>query len=214
MRDTNSNNTLTTTIAVSTLAVALLAPLGATGCDKKEDSEPAKATKVRANKPAPVDVSAIRSAVPKALAGRLDFEPAELPEENVSAIVPKGWTPSRVIPGRYRPTKDANLGFMTSYKVGSNCDGACEPKEWKSIANKVEFDRLLSKGGFKAVKDEALTNGRLVVARGSSTTVVAAAWWKKGANRYYFCRASLDKPADTAVAAFEQACRNTKITTW
>ncbi len=197
------------TIAAVGLAAALLIAAGTAGCHKEKDGEPAKATKTIA-----VDLSPIRSVIPTDLAGRLDFETRKAAKDNMVAVVPKGWEPSKVIPDRYRPTKESKLGFMTSFGVGSNCDGSCEPKDWKAVTDKVEFSRLTTGKQFKVVKDEALDGGRVVIARGSTSTYIAVAWWKQGASRYYFCRATLDSPADSATSAFEQACRNTHITSW
>lgn len=199
-----------TTIHCKTLILALTLTLGAAaGCKKKDDSgEESTAAKAVAAKP--IDVGAINSAVPSTVPG-LSFTTATLTDDNIEAVVPAGWEGSKVIPGRYRPAQGSDLGFFTDYAVGSNCDGACQPKEWKPVVDKVEFGRL---GDATIVKDEPLPNGRIVIAKSDDRTEVIAAWWKEGASHYAFCRATLDGKTADAVDAFEQACRATRVTNW
>jgi len=198
-----------TTNHSKTLILALTLALGAAaGCKKKDDSkEEASAAKAVAAQPA-VDLGAINSAVPASVAG-LSFTTATI--DDLEAVVPAGWESSKGIPGRYRPADNSGLGFFTDYAVGSNCDGACQPKEWKPIVDEVEFDQL---DGATIVKDEALPNGRIVIAKTDDRTEVIAAWWKKGASHYSFCRATLDGKTAAAVDAFEKACRATRVTNW
>ncbi len=199
-----------TTNHSKTLILALTLTLGAAaGCKNKDDGGE-KATAAKAVAAAPVNVGAINSAVPASVPG-LSFTTATLADDGIEAVVPAGWEDSKVIPGRYKPADNSDLGFFTAYAVGSNCDGACQPKEWKPIVNKVEFGRL---GDATIVKDETLPNGRIVIAKSDDRTEVIAAWWKQGASHYAFCRATLDGKTADAVDAFEKACRATRVTNW
>src|SRR5690606_5196758 len=110
------------------------------------------------------------------------------------------------MPGRYKPTQEADLGFMTSYTVGSNCDGSCEPKDWAAVAAK-DFEQFKGEQ-FTIVSDDELDGGgRILVATSSGKTYVTAARWKDGASRYTVCNATLDGAAVPAADAFVQACR-------
>lgn len=186
----------------------LLAAAAFTGCnkDKGEGSGTAGGSAAKSVAAAPSDLGAINGAVPESLAGALSFTTATIDDE-LDAVVPDGWEPSRVIPGSYSPPAQSGFGFFTKYKVGSNCDGMCEAKDWAPIVEKVEFGQL---EGATIVKDEALDGGRLVVAKAEDRVRVIAAWWKSDARQYFYCRAELDGPARDAIDAFEKACRATR----
>jgi hypothetical protein len=196
---------------ITTILTALLVTAAA-GCDKDDrsadDTTGGAAKPTASATPPAANPGAIDQLVPDGL--ELRFETATIDDE-LEAIVPVGWEASKVIPGRYRPAGGSDLGFMTSYKVGSNCDGYCSPKEWKPVVDKVEFGRL---DGKTIEKDEKLPNGRLVVARSDDHVSVIAAWWKADASRYFYCRAELDRQATKAAAAFEAACRQARVIGW
>lgn len=159
-----------------------------------------------------VDVAAVNAAVPEALAPKITFEQAKLDDDRIIAAVPSTWE-SKHIPGRYTPARDADLGFFTSFGVGSNCDGSCADKDWKATADKVEFEQFTSKDG--VVKDEALDGGRFLKAKDGESVHLVFAWWKKGASRYFFCRATLEgAEALSAEPAFDKACRSLVIAKW
>ncbi len=199
------------TMTTHTIILALTLALTATaGCKKKDGdgAEESTAAKPVAAQPA-ADVGAINSAVPASVPG-LTFTTATI-EDQLEAVVPAGWEESKAIPGKYRPADNSDLGFFTKYSVGANCDGACQAKAWKPVVDKVEFGHL---GDATIVKDEALPNGRLVIAKSDDRTEVIAAWWKDGASQYFYCRATLDDKAVGALNAFEKACRATRVTNW
>lgn len=154
-------------------------------------------------------VTDANAAIPKDLAGKLKFVESTFEERKAKALVlaPDGWKKSEVIPGSFSPPDNSNLGFMTKYSVGSNCDGTCEAKDWAATADKVEFAQLTGGGQFKVQKDEKGAGKRLVVASNEDGSVyVASAVWKDGESRYYSCRATLEKEIAAAAPAFEKAC--------
>lgn len=185
------------------------AAAAAAGCGDKKES--GSSTSKAAEGP-PVDLAAINAAVPAELKGKLSFAAATAEEGDLEVVAPAGWEESKHMPGRWKPGQDSSLGFMTSYAVGSNCDGECTAKDWKAVADKVDFSQLTS--GMKVVKDESGDGNRLVVATSDDTTYVVAAWWKEGANRYFTCHASLADDAARAVDAFVKACQATRVKSW
>lgn len=199
------------TLRAAGLATAALSLAFAAGCskDKKSSSSASKAIEAKT-----VDVGAINNTVPGDLKSSLSFEAATIDDGELSAVVPSGWKASKYIPGSYRPGSGSKLGFMTSFKVGANCDGECKPKPYENIARKVEFARFENTKRFEIAKDEKLDNGRILVASAGNRTYVVSAWWKKGAREYIYCRATLDREAAKAVDAFEQACRSTRHNKW
>lgn len=158
----------------------------------------------------PAVVAGVEAKLPEALKGKLAFEAVEGEKGRHLAVQPKGWEPG-VIPGRVKPPAGgADLGFSTSFATGSNCDGACESKDWAAIADKVEFAQLTG-GEWQVDKDEKMADGRLVVARKADRVDIALVKWKAGASRYFYCRATLDKPLMDAAGAFEEACRQLQL---
>ncbi|HTM19422.1 MAG TPA: hypothetical protein VL172_02905 [Kofleriaceae bacterium] len=190
-----------------TLGLAALTAAGA--CSKKKESGGSTAKPTEA---APVDLSAINGAVPKDLAGKLTFAAATAEDGDLAVVAPAGWEQSKFMPGQWKPASDSSLGFMTSYSIGSNCDGSCEPKDWKAVADKVNFSQLTSR--MKVKTDDQQPGSRLVVASSDDSTYVAAAWWKDGASRYYTCSATLADDAAKAVDAFVKACQATQVNSW
>jgi hypothetical protein len=158
----------------------------------------------------PNAVADANAKVPAELKDKLTFaEGVESDRSHKLLVVrPVGWEASKVIPGSYKPTDASGLGFMTSFSIGTNCDGTCEPKDWAATADKVEFKQLTSGERFKVEKDEKSPTSRLVVAaHADGSKVVTMAVWINGSIAYAYCRAQLEKAAAPAAAAFEQACR-------
>ena len=197
----------------ATLAVA--AGLAACGDDDKQGSGPASPKAALAEVEAALP--GIQQAVPAELKDKLRFEARVEDKDRIAAAVPAGWE-SKFMPGSYDPPDEAKLGFATKFGVGTNCDGTCAAKDWKASVDKVEFGQFQG-DGFTIAKDEPLgEHGRIVVAQSkdgfSPSTYVVAAWWKEGASRYAYCRAIVDKEIAGAVAAFEKACRATRVLAW
>lgn len=192
-------------------ALAVVAALAWSGCDK-EDSAHAEGTSTE--KPQVDDPAAVNAAVPADLRASLAFEVKTVEDGELSALVPRGWVESEYMPGKFEPPDSSDLGFMTRFDVGSNCDGLCAAKDWKATVEKAEFGRLSDDPGFTIAKDEQIPGGRIVVGRSERSSRVIAAWWKEGASKYYVCRASLDGDAARAIDAFERACRAVHVLAW
>ena len=102
---------------------------------------------------------------------------------------------------------DDKGGFFSSFKVGTNCDGSCEPKDWDKIVEKATFAPRLKDA--KVIKDVKGAGTRTVIVEDLTTTkitTVISAWWKAGDSRYYECEARLDPAVKDAAPAFERAC--------
>ena len=181
----------------------------AAGCSDKKESGGSTA---KAAEGPPVDLAAINAAVPAEMKSQLRFAAATAEEGDLEVVVPAGWEESKHMPGRWKPGQDSSLGFMTSYAVGSNCDGECTAKDWKAVADKVDFSQLTSR--MKVVKDESADGSRLVIATSDDSTYVATAFWKEGASRYFTCHATLADDAAKAVDAFVKACQATRVKSW
>jgi hypothetical protein len=152
-----------------------------------------------------VAVPELDAQVPPGLAGKVSFE-AVTGVDGRAVVRPRGWEPG-AIPGRLKPPAGGDLGFATVFATGASCDGACEPKDWAAVVERVELAQFRG-GGWTLVKDDALPDGRLVVARrGEDRVDIALARWKPGGTRYGYCRVTLDAPLVGAAPAFEAACR-------
>jgi hypothetical protein len=149
---------------------------------------------------------AANAAVPAELKEKITFAAAALDNGKVAALIPTGWEDNEHMPGRYKPTKDADLGFMTSYTIGTSCDGTCEPKDWAAVAGK-DFEQFKGEQ-FTIVSDDPLDGGgRILIATSSGKTYLTAARWKDGARSYLVCHATLAGAAVPAAEAFAHACR-------
>lgn len=197
-------------VMMRTLVLGLVT-LAMGACGGKAEEPVKKAGPSVADVKAEVDKAAaeVNAKVPEALRANLTFEAVAGEKNRHVALQPKGWT-SSTIPGLLKPPEGSQgLGFMTKFSTGSNCDGACTARDaasWKATADKVEFAQFASNGA-KVAKDEALPDGRLLVATWDRKRVdVAVARWKDGAERYFSCRATLEGAAADAADAFEAAC--------
>lgn len=201
------------------LAIGLLA-LGA--CGKKGD-----APKVDID---PAHVSAVNAAIPADLKGKIEFEVASVEDgmkkkSTMKLAAPKGWKQDGPIPGTLRPADGDMMGSKTwgktEMRIGHNCDGACEKKDWAAVSDKVNFSQFTGgKVEGKIVKDEKGTNRRtLVFERKVSESFpehdvavnIVTAWWDPDGSRYYTCGAELGVPAKTLVQAFELACSKVSV---
>jgi len=159
-----------------------------------------------------IDVAAVNALVPAELKGKLEFEKRDLVEERgkhpvtYTLAAPKGWEQSSKMFAKFKPKDD--LGFMTSFDVGTNCDGTCEPKDWAKTSEKVNFAQF--RDG-KIIKDEVGKTDHLMIAEKSGTTYVVYAWWQDGARKYASCMASLEAPVAAAAPAFAKACQAVAI---
>ncbi|HPH67024.1 MAG TPA: hypothetical protein PLF40_14820 [Kofleriaceae bacterium] len=161
-----------------------------------------------------VDFAAIaNAAVPAAAKASLVFENASLSDdgENMSFARPKGWTvENKAFPGKFKPPATPDLGFMTSFSVGTGCDGGCEPKDWKAVVEKQM--KNLVKDGPNAHEEALPNNGRIRWDVDGDKAHVIATWWKEGDRHYRDCIVWLDN-AELAksVDAFVAACKNVRF---
>ena len=191
----------------------------ATACGKKDDSgaapggsgAPATPDSVTFGAGA-IDAAACNALLPPALKDKIVFEKRELAVKRgrhstttYTVAAPKGWKQDM---DAFADLKaDDKGGFFSAFKVGSNCDGMCEPKDWEKIADKATFVPNMT--GATVVKDVKGPGTRMLIATDTSntkTTTVVYAWWRTGDSKYYTCVATLDESVKDAVPAFEKAC--------
>ena len=159
-----------------------------------------------------IDPAAANALVPAELKDKIVFEQRDIVEARgkrdvtFTVAAPKGWEQSNKMFAKLSPGND--LGFMTSFDVGTNCDGRCEAKDWAATSEKVNFAQF--RDG-KIIKDEATKTSHLMIAEKGDKTYVVYAWWQEGAKRYATCSASLEAPAAPAAPAFVEACKAVRI---
>ncbi|MCB9545077.1 MAG: hypothetical protein H6706_04205 [Myxococcales bacterium] len=204
------------------LLCAFLLPLAACG-DKGGD--PAAAPKPAGKSAADIVKELQAGALGEVMAARpagatLEFEVKSIDDDSVVAVVPKGWEESKGIPGRFKAPANSDFGFMTSFSVGTNCDGMCSPKDWKAVAEKVDLAQFRDASKFAIVSEKDLTNptGKLLQATttgggfGGPKTHLTLVRWKEGASRYQTCRASLEgEAANAMLPAFIKACETSVV---
>jgi hypothetical protein len=188
---------------------SLLLVLVAAACGKDKGSA--------ATASAPIDVAGVNALVPADLKAKLVFEQRDLTEERgkrskttYTMAAPKDWEQDMKMFASVKPKDDSDLGFMTSLRVGSNCDGTCEAKDWAKVSEKVNFAQYRS-GDWKIIKDESNKTTHLMIAQQGDSTYVTYAWWADGARKYYSCTAALEKNAAPAADAFAKACQAVSI---
>ena len=185
----------------------LLLVLAITACSKTS-GDPAPAAKVGAA----IDVAGVNALVPAAVKDKVVFEQRDLKEARgrhaitYTLAAPKGWKQDMEM---FASVKGAEgTGFMTSFGVGSNCDGACEPKDWAAVSAKVNFQQFASD---KVVTDESTPTSHLLIAERDDSVHIVYAWWETGAKSYHTCTASLEAPVKDAAKAFAKACQAVAI---
>jgi hypothetical protein len=212
---------------------ALIALVLVAACGKKGGSSAPSITKA--------DVDAANAAVPADMKSKVVFDIRTVEDKmghhksKYTFVAPKSWKEG-FMPGSLKPDDADNLGFATEVRVGTNCDGTCEPKDWEKVADKVNFSQYTSgKVTGKVVKDVKGKNDRLLVfaneptvqenagsasvtvnGQTTTTTVTATsgtkgvtiihAWWDKDDSKYYTCEATLNEGAAVLADAFEKAC--------
>ena len=161
----------------------------------------------------PMDVAGVNALVPADLEDKLVFEETKIPEERgrhktiYTVAAPKGWKQEMGGFASLKPPTD--LGFMTRFEVGTNCDGTCEPKDWDKAIDHVYASYLSG----KVIKNDKGPGKRTIVAEASNGDVlVLVAHWKDGDSRYAHCGGTLDAQIKGAAAAFEKACESVIVT--
>lgn len=169
-------------------------------------------------------VAAVNAAIPADQKGKVEFELGTVEggrkgKEAFKLAVPKGWKKG-FMPGSLEPADTEGMGSKTlgktSLKVGSDCNGTCEKKDWAAVSDKVYFAQFT--GGTvqgKVIKDDKGTNRRTLVFERKVNDAfpehdvavnVITAWWDPDGARYFTCTAELGTPAKALAAAFELAC--------
>ncbi|MEJ7602950.1 MAG: hypothetical protein WKG01_33995 [Kofleriaceae bacterium] len=190
-----------------TIALALVA--AACGKGDKADGGGGKAEPAGKGSPATtvtIDAAAVNALVPEPLKAKLVFEQRDVvldqgTKHTFAVAAPKGWKQRSTMFGALEPESG---GFGTEMKVGNNCDGACEPKDWATVSDKVHFAQLAKA---TVVKDDKATGKRTMIATQGDETHVIVVWWTEGASEYFSCTAKLGAELKDAAPAFEKACQ-------
>ena len=133
-------------------------------------------------------------------------------DEHIKAAVPVGWDTSMF---GFKPPKSMDLGFSTQIRMSTNCDGTCEPKDWKPIVDKINIQPYRG-DRYKLIRETPLTNpsGHLLVVEedgGFGKRIhISAARYKPGAPRYMTCSATLEEKALPMADAFAKACETAR----
>ena len=171
-----------------------------------------------------IDLAAVNALVPEPLKTKFEFVEKAVEEERgrsktiYTAAAPKTWTEGdskMKMFAKLEPPHADGFGNFTGLQFGSNCDGACEEKDWAKVSEKVNFKQFRDK---KIVKDELGKTSHLMVAEDGDDTFITYAWWVDGGSNYYTCTATLSKgfsseaPDPRAAApAFEKACQAVNV---
>ena len=191
-----------TRLSYLALGIALAA------CGKGDKDKAAGGDKAAPAKDVAIDVAGVNALVPDALKPKLVFEKRSITLEQgkhsptFTLAAPKDWNQRSKMFGALEP---ASGGFGTEFKIGPNCDGACEPKDWAAIADMVHF---APRAKAKIIKEDKATKGRrtLIAEEGDATHVIVV-WWTEGASEYISCTAKLASELKDAAPAFEKACQ-------
>lgn len=197
----------TTNTVASIISIAALGAMTLWGCGKDDAAPKDKAEKA-------VDTSKIPLDEINKLGGehvQLELKAVGRAKARIHVAVPKGWKDEGMM--GLSPPSDKDLGRLTSFRPSTNCDGACESKDWKPIAMRVTIGPY-KKEGFKVTAERELKSpaGYLIVAEsksmsGQKTIDIAVARWKEGASRYMTCTARLTEDKALPMAgAFTRAC--------
>lgn len=167
--------------------------------------------KKQAGSDKPLDVAAVNALVPASLKDKVTFEKRDIVDKRgrhsrtYTLAAPKGWKQDMDSFASLKPDKD--MGFMTKFDVGSNCDGDCVAKDWSATIEKVYASYL--KG--KPLKDVKGKNSRTIIAESGDLTVVLVASWEDGAKEYSSCGATLEKEVKELAPAVEKACESVTV---
>jgi hypothetical protein len=218
---------------------ALIVLLVAAACGKKGGGAAASSiTKA--------DADAANAAVPADLKTKVVFDVRTVEDKmghhktKYTFVAPKSWKEG-FMPGSLKPDDADNLGFATEVRVGTNCDGSCESKDWAKVVDKVYYSQYTSgKVTGKVVKDVKGKNDRLMVfaneptvqenagsasmtVNGQTTTTTVTAtsgtkgvtiihtWWEDGGSKHFVCEATLNEGAAVLADAFEKACAKASV---
>lgn len=187
--------------------VAFAVVVSAVGCGGRTDTAPQAPTFSQGN----IDPKLSNDLLPPSLRDRIVFEKRAIlikqgrRSTTYTVAAPKTWTQD--MPAFADLKADKNGGFFSRFRVRSNCDGSCEPKDWDTVVDKATFQPLLKDA--KVIKDVKGVGTRTAIVEDTSNTMstrITTAWWKAGDSKYYLCSAELDPEIRDAASAFERAC--------
>lgn len=178
----------------------------ACGGSKSDSSSSSKAAAPEVK----IDAAAVNALVPASLKDKLVFESQKIVEERgrhnrtYTLAAPKGWASRMKGFTDLKPPDNAGLGFFTSMHVGTNCDGSCEPKDWATVSEKVDFKPYRDSG--KILKEDKTASSHVMIAEQGDKVYVVSATWEDGGREYHTCHAELEKEVKDAAPAFAKAC--------
>ncbi len=159
----------------------------------------------------PLDVAAVNALVPASLKDKVTFEKRDIVEKRgrhsrtYTLAAPKGWKQDMDSFASLKPDKD--MGFMTKFDVGTNCDGECVSKDWAATIEKVYASYLKD----KPIKDVKGPHSRTIIAESGDMTIVVVAAWEDGDKEYSSCGATLEKELKELAPAVEKACESVSV---
>ncbi len=183
------------------LAVVLLV-----ACGSKSTAPAAEVTAV--------DVASDNAMIPFGWRGKLQFAAGTIVnEQTFDLAVPKGWKPG-LTAGTLEPADSAGFGSKvfgkSELRVGSGCDGACEPKDWAAAVDEAVYQRYTN-GGVRGtvLHDTKRPDGRTLifeVTQNVHEVHLVTTWWTEGDSKYYECRATLGEASIALYPVFEKVC--------
>lgn len=182
------------------------------------------------------DVDAVNALVPADLKDKVTFEVGKVVDEmgrhktTYTLVAPKGWKKG-FMPGSLEPADADGFGSKTlgktTLKVGDNCDGSCEKKDWAAVVDKVYYKQYTSgQVTGKVLKDDKQKTSRTLVfqqepkeEKQGETTVtsgtkginIITTWWTDGGSKHFSCVVELGEPAMALQSAFEKACTKVAV---
>ena len=192
------------------------------GCGNKESGGPPAVSITQA------DADAVNALVPADMKDKVKFEVRKIEDKmgrrttTYTVVAPKDWK-NGFMPGSLEPADSDNFGSKTfgktSFKVGSNCDGECKPKDWAATVDKVYYSQFTGgKVEGKVLKDDKQKTSRTMlfeqekaVSTGEKSIQLIATWWTDGSKKHYTCEAELGVNALGLAAAFEKACSKVSV---
>ena len=189
----------------------LMFVLAAAACGKGDKADgtggtPAPAGSTASASTIAIDAAAVNALVPEPLKAKLVFEKRDIvldqgTKHTFTVAAPKGWKQRSKMFGALEPESG---GFGTEMSVGTNCNGACEPKDWAKESDEVNFAPLATA---TKIKDEKSKGRRTMIATFGDETHVVVVWWTEGASVYFSCTAKFGAELKDAAPAFEKACQ-------
>ena len=140
------------------------------------------------------------------------------PDMEIMVAIPAGWQPpSPDFLHIFSPPEDAGFDrLVTAMTVGASCGGGCGPQsgaEWAQRTESFEFAQFRDPGAFDLLREEELSDGRLVLAVNNFGNVALfVARWADGEARYLYCRFTGTEETLELVPQFEAACREATAT--